>query len=358
MAALGFIPASKQDAFTIRTQKYSSSKARPRLSGEEARQFYEELMKDDETQEAKSRDCRIREQKRRQRRRVGAVQGQQAQAESVVQTVTSDEHGDNQRRQLNISERSMELLGLRLLRCAQEGDVSGLKDLLSRGVDINYQDTFLWTAVMCASWSGQRAAVRLLLSHGAAWVGVVDMQGRDAQDLALEAGHKDVLEELLSYGTSPQRETQSDSSSLQPEWCDVCRSEYRGSHESHLSSTLHQFSLRRPPPTPYYCLPPSSNSYKMMVRNGWKPGTGLGPEGEGAQQPVATVLKRDQLGLGYGQTKRAKVTHFQAGDRDSVKLQRRDKDERRQKGQRKEEARRKEQKDKNWERDFRASFYL
>lgn len=38
---------------------------------------------------------------------------------------------------------------------------------------------------MCASWSGHRAVVRLLLSHGAAWVGVVDTQGRDAQDLAL-----------------------------------------------------------------------------------------------------------------------------------------------------------------------------
>lgn len=57
--------------------------------------------------------------------------------------------------------------------------------------DINFglfvlQDSFFWTAVMCASWSGQRTAVRLLLQHGAAWVGVVDTQGRDAKDLALE----------------------------------------------------------------------------------------------------------------------------------------------------------------------------
>lgn len=93
---------------------------------------------------------------------------------------------------------------------------------------------------MCASWSGQRSAVRLLLQHGAAWVGVVDTQGRDAKDLALEgitmqlllaslnfcvcmysvvkliriyfplAGHNEVLEELESYGRSTQRDTQSD----------------------------------------------------------------------------------------------------------------------------------------------------
>lgn len=95
----------------------------------------------------------------------------------------------------------------------------------------------------------------------------------------------------------------------------------------------------------------------MMVRCGWKPGEGLGPEGEGSKQPVATVLKRDQKGLGFGQTKRAKVTHFNAGDRDAVKLHQAEKDSREQKGQRKEKAKRQEQKEKNWERDFRASFY-
>lgn len=199
--------------------------------------------------------------------------------------------------------------------------------------------------------------MRLLLQHGAAWVGVVDTQGRDAKDLALEAGHNEVLEELLSYGRI-KRETPSDSSSLQPQWCNVCGSKYNSSLSSHLSSTLHQFSLRRPPPTPYYCLPPSSNSYKMMVRCGWKPGTGLGPQGEGPKQPVPTVLKRDQEGLGYGQTKRAKVTHFQARDCDSVKPSSKEKVGIGRKGQRKEESKKREQKDRNWERDFRASFYL
>lgn len=80
--------------------------------------------------------------------------------------------------------------------------------------------------------------MRLLLEHGAAWVGVVDMQGRDAKDLALKgetihlschlkvlglccillkvlrsvvstAGHADVLEELETYGTSTEREAPS-----------------------------------------------------------------------------------------------------------------------------------------------------
>ncbi|XP_017287207.1 G patch domain and ankyrin repeat-containing protein 1 isoform X2 [Kryptolebias marmoratus] len=360
MAALGFIPATKEDAFSIRPN-HSRSKIRCKLSGEEARQFYEDLMKGNKTQdESRSLNKKVkgREESRRQRRRRAVGERQQAQTEPVVQRGAAGVSNDNQSREVTLSERSMELLGLRLLRCAHEGDIPGLKELLSKGVDINFQDTFLWTAVMCASWSGQRAAVRLLLAHGAAWVGLVDAQGRDAQDLALEAGHKDVLEELLNYGRSPPMEERSDSSPLQPQWCDVCGNEYRSGHSAHLSSTLHQFSLRRPPPTPYYCLPPSSNSYKMMIRCGWKPGEGLGPEGDGPKQPVATVLKRDQKGLGFGQTKRAKVTHFQAGDRGAVKLQRGERDGREQKGQRKEEARRQEQIDRSWERDFRASFYL
>ncbi|KAM7394530.1 hypothetical protein PAMP_021327 [Pampus punctatissimus] len=281
---------------------------------------------------------------------------QQVQTDSVVERRVRGE--SNRSRETNISERCMELLGLRLLRCAQDGDLSGLKELLSKGVDINFQDTFFWTAVMCASWSGQRAAVRLLLQHGAAWVGVVDTQGRDAKDLAMEAGHSGVLEELESHGRSAQTERQTDSRAPQRQWCDVCCSEYSSSLSSHLSSTLHQFSLQRPPPSPYYCLPPSSNSYKMMVRCGWRPGTGLGPEGEGPKQPVPTVLKRDQNGLGYGQLKRAKVTHFQARDHDAVKPLSKEKEERGGKGKKKEQSRRKEQKDKNWERDFRASFYL
>ncbi|XP_029995913.1 G patch domain and ankyrin repeat-containing protein 1 [Sphaeramia orbicularis] len=374
MTTLGFTPASEQDVFRIEKTNQHRSPTASTLSGEEARQFYENLMKDGDGQAASrsadGRECQTRQMnressrsQRRRRRRVRAAEIQRSQTVSVVDGRVSREADSIQSRDLtpremSNSERSAELQGLRLLRCAHEGDISGLKELLSNGVDINFQDTFLWTAIMCASWSGQRGAVKLLLQQGAAWVGVVDMQGRDAKDLAMEAGHSGVLEELESYGESQQRETQADNSAPQSHWCDVCCNEYSSDLSSHLSSTVHQFSLRRPPPTPYYCLPPSSNSYKMMVRCGWKPGTGLGPEGEGPKQPVSTVLKRDQKGLGYGQTKRAKVTHFQARDHEAVKTPSERREERAGKGQRKEEGRRKEQRDRNWERDFRTSFYL
>ncbi|KAK2817288.1 hypothetical protein Q5P01_025479 [Channa striata] len=329
MAGLGFIPASNQDIFSIETEQ-SSSKTTSVLSGEEARQFYENVMTEDheqflsasaihKTDNGRQRQSgqKNRESRKRLRRRVGAVERLPVQTQSVVQREMNEERDGNRRRETGNSERTKELQGLRLLRCAHEGDTSGLKELLSKGADINFQDTFFWTALMCASWSGQKAVVRLLLQQGAAWVGVVDTQGRDAKDLALEAGHIDVLEELENYGRSPQKDTKTNSSASQPK----------------------------------------CNSYKMMVRCGWKPGTGLGPVGEGPNQPVRTVLKRDQKGLGYGQIKRAKVTHFQARDHDAVKPPSKHKEERVGKGKMREEKKlnRSEEKKK---RNLKTMAYL
>ncbi|KAM3864642.1 G patch domain and ankyrin repeat-containing protein 1 [Diretmus argenteus] len=370
MASLGyFTPASEQDIFCNSTTDQSVPQTSSLLSGEEARRFYEGLTKDSDGDGVRrnrksNRDAPL-SRKERARRRTGGREMQQNPTDATVGRQVRREREDTQRREgtreRENSARSMELQGLKLLRCAQEGDLSGMKELLSRGVDINFQDSFFWTAVMCASWAGKRAAVRLLLQQGAAWVGVVDTQGRDARELALTAGHRGVLEELESFGRSTEQGgPQPHSSAPQSQWCHVCGSQYSDGLSSHLSSTLHQFSLRRPPPTPHYCLPPSSTGYKMMVRCGWNPGAGLGPEGAGPMQPVPTVLKRDQKGLGYGPLKRAKVTHFQAKDHEAVKRLPKEREGRegRGKGKRKEESRRQQEQDQNWERDFRASFYL
>lgn len=130
MAAPGFVPASERDVFIIGPPEQSGSKTDNKLSGEEARQFYEDLMREE------SSLCKQERRARRVRRRVRAVELQeQAQDEPPVQRHATGESQDNRGRET----RSRELQGLRLLRCAQEGDISGLKELLSKGVDINFQ---------------------------------------------------------------------------------------------------------------------------------------------------------------------------------------------------------------------------
>lgn len=112
--------------------------------------------------------------------------------------------------------------GYRLLRCAEQGDVRGLEDILRRGCDINFRDQFKWTALMSASYSGRTRAVRSLLHQGALWTHITDTQvregsfyflrslslsvplsislthplslkGRNARDLARLAGHHDIV---------------------------------------------------------------------------------------------------------------------------------------------------------------------
>ncbi|KAM8822024.1 G patch domain and ankyrin repeat-containing protein 1 [Synchiropus picturatus] len=336
-AAVGFTPARDSDVFWGRSSDGAGPGPGVSLSGTEARRFYESLLQDGE-QRRNQRPERRASPRRSRVPPAGPRPGQR-------------------------SESSAELMGLRFLRRAQEGDLPALRDLISRGVDINFQDSFFWTALMCSSWAGRRAAVRLLLRSGAAWVGVVDVRGRDARDLAAAAGHAQVLEELDSFGPGEEAEHAEEaepvahsSAAGAARWCETCGVGFSGS--AHLSSTLHQFSLRRPEPAPHYCLPPSANGFRMMLRCGWRPGSGLGRQGDGPGRPLATVLKRDQAGLGYGPARKPRVTHFRARDPRSVGQAGEVGEAPRGRGLRREEERRRRLQEQSWERDFRTSFYL
>lgn len=151
MTALGFTPAREQDVFKIEAEEQSSSRRSRIISGAEARKFYENLMNDDKeanavrkTHNGREQQVRLRnrESSRRWRRRVRAAEMQRVQTDSVVERRVSGESsqsGEATARETSSSERCMELQGLRLLRFAHNGDISGLKELLSRGVDINFQ---------------------------------------------------------------------------------------------------------------------------------------------------------------------------------------------------------------------------
>lgn len=154
MATLGFTPASGHDVFSIETTEKSSLPSTSILGGKEAREFYEDLMKDkvqkvSSSAISKKDKCREHLIKKRNRgsgrrtNRIRAADMQWGQTDAVPQRAESSGSEANQRRETIISERSMELMGLRLLRCAQEGDISGVKDLLLKGVDINFQVQYL-----------------------------------------------------------------------------------------------------------------------------------------------------------------------------------------------------------------------
>ncbi|XP_030636423.1 G patch domain and ankyrin repeat-containing protein 1 [Chanos chanos] len=310
---------------------------RESISGEEAKLFYQSLIGEGD----------------------GAGRGKKGRGDK-----RRSERGAHRRRQVQVQPRPSpcsERDGNKLLRSAQEGDMAMLKGLLGKGCDINFRDSFYWTALMCASFAGHLEVVRVLLQQGAAWIGVVDTQGRDARDLAEQAGHESIVRELELHGAQPENTTQTSNadSAISSLWCPDCECEYRESLERHQSSILHQFNLRqtRPSPTPHYCLPPSNAGYQIMLRSGWNPSAGLGPGGSGRKQPIRTVLKRDQTGLGYGPAPQAKVTHFQPKDPMAVRRLSKERTERKTTVSQR-ELRKKEERDRTRERDFRQSFNL
>ncbi|XP_069775716.1 G patch domain and ankyrin repeat-containing protein 1 [Narcine bancroftii] len=209
-----------------------------------------------------------------------------------------------------------------LLRSAQNGDLKMVQRLLETGVcDINFRDSYYWTATMCAACSGQLEVVRYLLSLGAAWIGVCDSSGRDALDLARQAGHGEIVAVLEEYHTCPEEEQSCKERPPHKKFCQLCRLEYlEDTIEQHERSMLHLLSKNDelPPPTHYF-IPESNVGFQIMLKDGWDRGAGLGPDGKGRKFPVGTVLKRDQKGLGFQRNPKPKVTHFQANDSEAVR---------------------------------------
>lgn len=248
----------------------------------------------------------------------------------------------------------------RILKAAQEGNVAELRRLLEpreaggAGGDINARDAFWWTPLMCAARAGQEAAVRYLLGRGAAWVGVCELGGRDAAQLAEEAGFPEVAHVVReSHGETRRPETRVPSPT--PQYCETCDAYFEDSN--HRTSTAHLLSLVRGPQPPNGPLgvPTSSPGFRLLLKGGWEPGMGLGPRGEGRANPIPTILKRDQEGLGYRPAPQPRVTHFPARDPQAVcgreralqvaTLSRR-------------KSRRQEERDRAWERDLRTYMNL
>ncbi|XP_072890761.1 G patch domain and ankyrin repeat-containing protein 1 [Hemitrygon akajei] len=276
------------------------------------------------------------------------------------------EHWEVQRRARGFSEHversgaQVERSGHLLLKSAQHGDLRTLRRLLEKGAcDINFRDGFYWTATMCAAHSGHSEAVSYLLDKGAAWIGVCDAAGRDALDLARQAGHAAVaalLEGYRGYRKRPGGREDWRARPPQKKFCQACRLEYQeDTVEQHERSTLHLLSTSDKLPPTHYFIPESNIGFQMMLKGGWNQETGLGPDGKGQKFPVRTVLKRDQKGLGFQTDLRPKVTHFNARDPRAVQQPRStiSRAPRAATFSRREERRR-EARQKAWERDLRT----
>ncbi len=230
------------------------------------------------------------------------------------------------------------------LRCAQLGDLIALKLHLERGVYVDVQDQYGWTALMCAVREGQGEVAQFLLETGAD-VNIRDNQGRSVLDVAestinksskhesaTEVKQKRDCREMVRRYTGGAHDwrikTDDDQSERETFFCFECQKEFSDTTRAkHVTTTIHLFNTKpQSSQGAFYHLTENNKGFKLMVQSGWDRDKGLGPEGkEGHKYPVKTVLKRDRLGLGNTDNKSAaKVTHFGPNDEAAVKRPQRD----------------------------------
>lgn len=192
-----FTPAAdSSDLWKDGQQQPQPEEPEPVLDGAAARAFYEALIADDSSSSKPQRAEPTRGRKRKRRvTREPAATGVSRQGSPL-----EDEDKMTQW----------------ILLAAQNGDLTELRRLLEpqeaggAGGNINARDAFWWTPLMCAARAGQGAAVRYLLGRGAAWVGVCELGGRDAAQLAEEAGFPEVARMVReSHGETRSPESRS-----------------------------------------------------------------------------------------------------------------------------------------------------
>ncbi len=277
-------------------------------SGSEIRTFYEDIVG---LNESKPTTCS--EEKHRQKRK-GSQDVIKASAKKIHTKTRAEVDQD-----IRLSKGANDFL-----RCAQDGDFETLKRHLKRGIDINCQDEYGWTAIMCSAYAGKKDVLIYLLENNAN-VYLVDNQGNSAIDVVSQRKKEEckicykVLRKFMDGESNWQmRETQG-ISLIQPYFCIECNATFSDMpKEKHLTSTLHLFNTKPHTRSTMYHLTESNKGFQMLVQSGWDKERGLGPEGKGNKFPVKTVLKRNREGLGNPSTSKAKVTHFNAYDTTAV----------------------------------------
>ena len=170
-----------------------------------------------------------------------------------------------------------------VLKCAQEGDLPGLKHLLKSGsVDLNCTDSFGWTPLMCASFGGHIDVVKFLLSLDKVDDRYRNKKGQSALGLSTKAGHCDIRKLLVNHRAPVMSSSSSshkkekaqlkstfnkklDQSFISEFFCDVCQIQVKNTTKSvHESSTVHLLS-RHPQPLPEsYFLSEQNRGFQIM----------------------------------------------------------------------------------------------
>lgn len=342
--AVSFVPERNQRTDPESAERDANKTPEVSLTGDEASEFYKAVLSLPQ-QNQKGQDIRTT------KRTVSGVDGcRRKKAIPSMKPNTKSSGGKT-------------CTPFQVFQYAQNNELDLLKTSLSSGCfDVDMQDNFHWTLLMAAAFAGHTKVVKWLLDNGAKWREYTD-RSMNAADLARSRGYIEVADFIENFGSKEEdgeelgRSKQNRTKKNRTFFCDSCQMAVTCSPKAgHNTSITHRYCSGQHCTSSVvsYGIPESNRGFQMLLRSGWSPENGLGPQRQGHRFPVKTVLKQDRLGFGVDSGKKARVTHFPANDKNAIRSHR----ERHRKEQKpfknKKTILQDKHKEKQWERRIRT----
>ena len=283
------------------------------------------------------------------------------QGDVICEPVPSRATLRRRRAKVRRSELGLDELKRQCFRAVESGDIERLSTLTQHPLfHVDMRDMHGLTLLMCAAAEGVTDSVVYLMWQLHCNLFLTDPQGRTASEIASSQGHHEcaaVIMHTIADPPEPELVTVThgddvivvddeddhvaalsqlrppaqpsaimvdDDEHPDPYTCELCELPVTSSRRAHECSISHQLALskslfdsspahaKKPqPPAPSSSLMTDSNlGYRLLRQSGWQEGQGLGSNAQGITQPVATTLKLNKKGLGFGQTPRPRITHF------------------------------------------------
>ncbi|KAK2714386.1 G patch domain and ankyrin repeat-containing protein 1 homolog [Artemia franciscana] len=192
-------------------------------------------------------------------------------------------------------------------KASEHDDVDTIERALNQGFYVDTKDEFGWTPLMCAICAKAENAIKILLQNGAS-PRHKEHSGMSVMELAREKEMTHLITNFESEHSIEQ--SKSEDIILENFYCNKCECEVKDqSLKAHTNSMIHLFNSGPVSDVPSYMLPESNIGYQLMLKSGWNPNVGLGPEGKGKKVPAKTALKTSRKGLGAEKLE-PRVTHF------------------------------------------------